>query len=303
MMTINNIIKRMFPVVLLFVLLTSFGNTESKIDSEVKVLTRERQGGQEYKDDLKKAWRAFDIGDTRTVHELFTRVSEKADATDAEKVQALFGLATNYQFAIPKGKPDKAREYFQRIVDEHPKNTVAAWALLKLGILEGSADLEARNRAKVFYQRVRDEYPTSLAIHEATLRIAMGYFFDMEPEQVAIAIEMLEKHMKDYPDNPLASIMLFRLSYWYSEIERDYEKSIKHGLVLGEMKMADPQRWGMQFWGVAQTLRYRLNQPEEAIKWYQKIIDDCPRYYLVLPARRAIAELTEQLKNKPQEKE
>ena len=282
-------------------LFTGYADVSDEIAANVKVLSSERQSAAKYKPELQKAWRSFNIGDTQKAHDLFQQVESRPDATEAEKVQALFGLATNYQFAIPKGKPEKARQYFRRIIEEYPNNSTASWALLKLGTMEGSANLDARNRARKYYREVLAQYPSGLAIHEATLRLAQTYFFELEPEEAANGMEILENHMKQYPDNPLASSMLFRLSYWYSEVERDYENSYRHGRILGELQMADPQRWGMQFWNVAQTLRFRLNQPEESLKWYRKLIDDCPYHYLVLPSRIAIAQLHEQLNEQAEE--
>jgi len=62
--------------------------------------------------------------------------------------------------------------------------------------------------------------------------------------------------------------------------------------------MADPYRWPMQYWNIAQMYRIKFNKPAEAVKWYQKIVDEAPRDYLVYAAKEFIKELSEGLENK-----
>ena len=89
----------------------------------------------------------------------------------------------------------------------------------------------------------------------------------------------------------MASIMHFRLTHWYEQARRDYDKGLYHALNLAKYKMCDPVRWGPMYWNIAQTLRIRHNKPLEALPWYQKILDDCPRSVLKLSARQIIEEI------------
>ena len=279
--------------------LSDSDNDNDKISSDIAFLTSERQHAEKYADDLKKAWRAFDISDTDRAEKIFKKVLNAKDAAEVERVQALFGLGTNYQFAVPKEKPDKARECFQRILDEYPDNSIAVWSLLKMGVLEGTDSAEARERGRQYYNNVLQRHPGSLAIHEAALRLAGGYFYELEPEMAAKGIQTLEEHMEKYPDNPLASVMLFRLQFWYAEVNRDYDKSVEYGLELGEFMMADPQRWGIQLWSLAQMMRIRQNRPVESLKWYKKIVEVCHDYpFMVLSAKEIINEITMQQNEK-----
>jgi tetratricopeptide (TPR) repeat protein len=273
---------------------SSHTNQKALTTSDVEVLSRERQSGDKFSEDLRKAWEAYGVGNSNLASSYFQKVFDVEQSNDSERVQALYGLAVNAAYGTPE-RPKKAKKYFKQIAEQYPQNTVAAWALLKLGQLEGTDTSQQRQIAREYYRRLLEQYPDSLAIHESVVRLAGTYFHELDPNLTEIGTEILEKHLEKYPDNPLASIMRFRLFYWYAEVEKDYDRAIKHGAKLGEMKMANSDRWGQQYWSVAQIYLYKLNEPQEALKWYKKIVDERSRDLFVFPAKQKIKQITEQL--------
>ena len=265
-------------------------------NSDIAYLTTDRQQGDKFSSVLKRAWQAYNTANNPKAAGLFQEVLAADNANDAERVQALFGLGVNSGYSIHSDQ-QKAKQYFTQIVENYPQNPAAPWAMMELAYLLGTDTLQERNNGRKYYLQIIEKYPNSPAIHEATLRMASTYFFEIDPELNSNAVKVLEEHLKKYPDNPLVSTMRFRLAYWYEEVDRDYEKGLEHALILGELKMADPYRWPMQYWNIAQMYRIKFNKPAEAVKWYQKIVDEAPRDYLVYAAKEFIKGLSEEIKN------
>jgi hypothetical protein len=150
---------------------------------------------------------------------------------------------------------------------------------------------DQQTKAKEIYRKVLDDYPESLAVHEAALRLAHIYFFNPERDSSEKGVAVLEEHLAKYPENPLASIMHFRLVHWYEQAFRDYENGLRHAFALSKYKMADPWRWATMYWNIAQTLRVRFGKEEESLKWYKKILTDTSRDAMGLVTKQVIAEI------------
>ena len=45
--------------------------------------------------------------------------------------------------------------------------------------------------------------------------MSSSYFFEVESRFADKGVELLERHLERYPDNPLASVMHMRLNIWY----------------------------------------------------------------------------------------
>ena len=273
----------------------------------VDVLTRERQGAGRYSESLTEGWRHFHGGRSDQGRTIFENVLESGDATPADRIQALYGIGLCDKFRRPVSRPEAARESFQAIVDEFPKSTVVPWALLELGILERKkwADLDHRGSghendlAREYFRRILQDYPQSLATHEAAVRLASSWFFEVQPEASIRGVQILEEHLRRHPDNPLASTMHYRIAFWYLSVVQDYPKGVPHFVRQGEMKLCDPFRWGQNYWQIAQFLNDGLNLPEEAVPWYEKVIAEAPGTAMVLSARKDLAHLRRKMAEFP----
>jgi len=272
---------------------TGLNAAETDVEADVALLTSNRQHAAAYSETFRAAWQAHRRGNSPEAISLFQSVLDGESPTDGERVQAMYGLATVLTFGLT---PDtkQAKELLTRIVDEHGGNPAAPWALLELGRLHAGSTPETREEERDFYQRVIDAYPNSVAIHEATVRLAGSYYNELDPEHVGRATEILELHLDAYPGNPLASVMHFRLMYWYQEVDRDYDRGLKHSIALGELKMSDPARWGQHMWNTAQVYRIRKNNPTEALHWYRRIVEEAPSDRMVGDARQMIQLLESQ---------
>ena len=269
----------------------------------VDTLTRERQGAGRCSEPLAEGWRQFHSGRSDQGRTIFEEVLARGDATPADRVQALYGQGLCDKFRRPVPRPEAARESFRAIVDEFPEGTLVPWALLELGILERKkwADLDHRGSghendpAREYFRRILQDYPQSLATHEAAVRLASSWFFEVQPEVSIRGVQILEEHLRRHPDNPLASTMHYRIAFWYLSVAQDYPKGVPHLVRQGEMKLCDPFRWGQNYWQIAQFLNEGLNLPEEAVPWYGKVIAEAPGTAMVLSARKRLAQLRRKL--------
>lgn len=242
---------------------------------------------------LTDAWTQSRMGNVPKAAEFFECVLEEAAAEPSQRVQALFGLGNVYQFCSP-AQPLRAEQYFQRIVTEYPSSDVAPWAQLRVGQLQDLQNPAGRERAQELFASILDEHGDEDVADEAALSLAATYFMETDPTIVQLGLITLEEHMQRRPDNALASSMLFRLSYWYMEVERDYDKGLQYGLLLGAAGMCNPKRQAMQYWGMGQVLSLRMGKDDEALMWYQRVVDEFPRDYLTYPASQKVRQLQQQ---------
>lgn len=269
----------------------------------ITVLLQDRQEGAAYRDQLTAGWTAFGQAKTPNALEAFESVLNATDATEAERVQALYGIGTCHLYDLPAPDLDQARAAFNRIVDDYPGNPAAPWALLALGQVAGNETFEQREQARAALRRVPAEYPDSLALHEAMLNLARLYFFELDPELTQQGVDTLETHVQAYPDNPLVCVMLFRLVYWHAEVRRDYGSAVRYAEWLGTIRLSDPYRWASQYWLVGQVYYLRLHDPAAALPWYQKILDECPRAQLRYSAKQRVEEIQALLDDRPAQPE
>lgn len=265
---------------------------------EYEILLSERQKADRYSDELKEAWTAFGSLNMAEAIEKFEDINDAENAGEGDRVQALYGLGLCYRYNQPKEEKEKARQYFNQIVEEYPQNSVAAWALLELGIMENVYTLEGKLEARRRYQQVLSSYPDSLAIHETALRLADTYLGkSMHPAEIEVGLSILEEHIEKYPDNPLVGSMHYRLGYFYFACRQDYEKSLPHSVANSTLRMEDPYRWSEDFWHTAMNFM-RLNRVEEALPWFEKIANERPEAREALPAKEMIIRIKRYLEKK-----
>ncbi len=244
---------------------------------------------------LSQAWKLSRVGNVPNAIKRFTKVLEDPNANRDQKVQALFGLANVYQFSSPS-QPQQAQNYFHRIMTDFSGHRVVPWAMLRIAQLQNANDPEAVTKARELYQDILTDHYDSAACDEAVLSLAATYFAENDPQIVQLGLETLEKYLAQNPDNALVTSMLFRLSYWYQEVERNYQKALPHSLRLGELKTCNPKRWAMVYWGLGQIYSIQFGEYDKALPWYERIPVDCPRDYLTYPAQNKIDLMRKKIK-------
>ncbi len=269
---------------------------------EYEILMSERQGADRYSEELRKAWSHFTVLNMPQAIAAFEAVRQAEDSGERDGVQALYGLALSYRYKQPGEDKAKARDYFNELVTKYPQNTIAAWALLELGIMENVYTDKGRLEARSYFLRLMEAYPESLAIHETALRLADTYLGKiLDPTDIQEGLSILEKHIDRYPDNPLVGSMHYRVGYFYFACLQDYEKSLPHSIANSRLRMEDPYRWPEDYWHTAMNFM-RLNRVEEAIPWFEKIYQERPTSREAHPAREMVARIKRYLETKKSNK-
>lgn len=257
---------------------------------DVDYLTQERRSGIVYSDRLREGWEKYHHTEFVAAAAIFESVIEAPDAAEADVVQAHYGAAMSFSFQVPFADTENARRHFLTLVDDYAEYPAAAWALLELARMESYSSDEGRIRIRAYLQRMFEHYPESIAVHEAAIRLASSYFYETNPELTAHGVAILEDHLELHPENPLASIMHFRLGYWYTEAMHAHDRALPHSLRLGHLRMADPFRWSRHFWHIAQLFRLKFNDPESAWFWLEMIVEEAPQSEHTYTARMLLRE-------------
>ncbi len=260
----------------------------------VSSLTAERQSARHESAALTEAWEYYDRGEIIEARAIFSAVASNEKADEEDLVQALFGLGWCGRYGRPRPDRSLAQQSFNLIVEQYPDNPATPWALLELGALEVRKERGGGESARPHFKRVLSEYPDSAARHEAVLRLASTYFYELDLPLADRGAELLETHLREEPGNPLAVVMHFRLAQWYNEIHQETGRTLPHARHTALEKMSDPFRWSIMYWQVAEIYRLRLGQPEKAIPFYVKIIVECPQSVHIWSAKQRIETLTGQ---------
>ena len=270
----------------------------------VEYLMSEEQGAEVYSQELEEAWLHFRRDDPASALKVFEEVASASDAPATDRMQALFGMGLSYEFMPPEPKAQEAKRAFQAIIEEFPDSTLVPWALLEMGKLSfrKTANLDYWNNAidneeaRTYFRRILTDYPDSVAIHEAAVRLANTYFFEVDRPESDRALEILQDHLELHPDNPLAPGMHLLLTIWYSNIAQDYEAAAPHAIRLGELQQSNPYRWSEVYWRVATIFHLGLGDLEEAAHWYGKLIEVTPDARQAFQAERELESIERELR-------
>jgi len=239
--------------------------------------------------ELSQAWQAYGRSNLEQAEPLFRQVAEATNSSAGERCEALFGLAWCHAFRRPLSDTLGAIEIFARITQDFSDDPLVPWALIELGNLRVKKGQAGQETGRKFYRQVLARHAESPAVHEATLRLANALLYELTDPQMKEGAALLERHLQQHPDNPLAVIMHFRLDYYYGDIRLDYAACLPHAIKVAELKLSDPFRWSRQYWHVAEILRLRLGRSAEAAHWYRRIVEECPTSMQAMAAGQHLA--------------
>lgn len=227
-------------------------------------------------ENLTAAWDAYARNHLAEAESWFKRILDDPASTPEVRAEAMLGTGWTYAYRQPIPRLEAAEQLFARIVTDYPDSSLAAWALIEIGTLKVDKSRPNQEPGRAYYRRVLADYPDTVAVHEAALRLANSLLYELADAEMEEGAKILEDHLRRHPDNPLAVIMHFRLDYYYNDIRQDYAACLPHAIKVAEMKFSDPFRWSRQYWHVAEILRLRLGRADEAMRWYRRIVEECP---------------------------
>jgi tetratricopeptide (TPR) repeat protein len=212
----------------------------------------------------------------------FEAALEKAPEGADERLQAMYGLATVWNLRRPKEDPEKAREYYEQILQLAPKHDLAAWSRLALARMEHLVPPgEDPDYKKVYqaYQEVIDNFPNRLAGHEAVIFQQSTLVSTFRKEDAQKAIDRLQEFVKRFPDSNYTSSAYSLMCTAYQTLKKPKEK-LQARLKALETRKVDPNYPFLvdagTYWVIATSAEFEVGDFETARKYYRKLLEEYP---------------------------
>jgi tetratricopeptide (TPR) repeat protein len=251
---------------------------------------------------IAQGWEYLTIQEYDQASDHFRSALDRVDAASREHALALYGLGCAARFRRPEPDLKNARGYFERVVEEDTTGEIAPWGALALARLDFihkaslglTEDLMTDEALRDSYRRVIRNYPGTDAASEATLHLAQSLFASQDGQEAIEAVGLLEGLLADDPGTPYRYAIEGALAGYYYHQERyleQYEAMVRQGDAI-----SDPDRYmGDVYYRIAFHADARLDRPDLALPYYEKILEECkmdPRSYQVERAVERLREAT-----------
>lgn len=247
---------------------------------------------------IARGWEYLTIQEFDRSADHFRSALLRSDPQGREYALALYGLGCAAQFRRPEPDLETATESFQRAVDEDRTGEVAPWAALALArsefVFRASRDLTEKlmtdEDLRDAYRGVIRDYPGTDAAQEATLHLAQSLFATEDDDEAEEAVSLLEGLLEADPDTPYRYAIYGTLSgyaYRHEQFLDQYKYMVKQ-----LEASTDPDRYlGDFYYRIAYQADARLNRPDLAIPYYEKMLDECRIDARSYQVRRAVERL------------
>lgn len=233
------------------------------------------------------------------------------DVTPASTANPDRFLYDRGQAALKERKWLDAREYFRQVVDNYPGSPLRAEAKLGVGdTYLGEKSAESLVLADTEFREFLTFYPTHPRADYAQFQLAMSYFAQMRaPDRdqtpTREALEEFQIFLDRYPNSPLVPEAKQR---WREARDRLSEHNFRVGLLyyrigvhagslsrFQEVLKDDPGYTGRDavYYYLAEIYR-RNNRKDEAIPYYQRLLDEFLESEYLERARERLEELKAQ---------
>lgn len=228
---------------------------------------------------LSNAWGSIQVANwpaaIRTLTELESSVTDPA-----VKARVLYLTAYVWQVRKPGEDLDRAKTYYQRVIDEHARSGVAPWAMMNLARSWDMSLLQKdrqADRAREMYRRIVNEFPGHVMTHEATVWLASSRLARKgDPNEQQAGRQILFDWLADHPDNYLASTMHYLIGKSFQQQEK-WSPAIRHLALSYEKGLPTSGDRASVCFAVAQIAQKKLRDYRLAARWYQEIVDHVQR--------------------------
>jgi tetratricopeptide (TPR) repeat protein len=231
---------------------------------------------------IARGWEYLTIQEFDRSADHFRSALRRSDPEGREYALALYGLGCAGQFRRPEPDLETARRNFQRAVDEDRTGEIAPWAALALArsefVARASRDLSEElmtdKALREAYGDVIRDYPGTDAAQEATLHLAQSLFASQDDDEAEEAVSLLEGLLEADPDTPYRYAIygcLAGYAYHNEQYLDQYECMVKQ-----LEASTDPDRYrGDFYYRIAYQADARLDRPDLAIPYYERMLDEC----------------------------
>jgi tetratricopeptide (TPR) repeat protein len=195
---------------------------------------------------------------------------------------AVFGQGVCEQQVMPASKEtmEKAKGFFQLLLDKAPTSKFAPRAMMNLGrlaeLVDYADDTSDRETARQWYTKALNAAKGTPLEGEATLRIAATYIQTYETEPISKGLDLLRSYLQDHPKDLLASAMWQYMGETYFYPLKDYKNSLECYKKADALGLLEEGREGPVYWRMAVMADRYLQDRDTAIEYYKKIITKTP---------------------------
>lgn len=240
------------------------------------------------REQINEGWQAIRFADFLSARRLMKSALDKGDSNI--QAEATYALGYINQYDPARTDADQAAELYTEVVNSYPDSPSAPWAHLALARMADLPPLEKNrneDQARRIYRQVIARHPKHMVADEATLRLAYTYMekIGQEPSWRQ-GIELLEKWLKDRPDNFLAPAMhlaiaqpLLTARKWDQAIEaliQADEADARGERIYGTRTLSRTVRSNL-YWQIGRIAEEHLDKPQLARKYYLKIVEEIGR--------------------------
>jgi tetratricopeptide (TPR) repeat protein len=253
---------------------------------------------------LDEGWQAIRFADWTTAARQMARARDQGDRSI--RAEAIYALGYIAQYHPQEPDDQRARQLYKQVVDEFAKTPSAPWAHLALARMEDLPPFESDqriDRAREIYRQVIEAYPDHPVADEAVLRLAYTWLNNVgDTEAQQRGLDMLDKWLKNHPDNYLASAMY--LAIGQTKVDAGQYRSAVNALIAADETDARGKRiFGTRtlsqtvrsnlYWQIGRIAEARLQDYELAREYYLKIGDQIGRDSKAWVAARRARNLAE----------
>lgn len=232
---------------------------------------------------IKEAVFEFESYRFAEAYDLFQRARQAVSPPSDVWAEATYGAATAAWHSIPASEAlvGRADELFAEIVARAPASRFAPYALRNQArlreIRDYPGDAPDPEAARPFYRAIIERWPEREIAHEATLRLGGTYIQKLDDEaSVREGFAIYRQFIKENPGTAIASIMWEHMGETALNFLGDQELAFE-GLRRAEaIGFIDRNKVATNYWRIAE-LAEDLDQPEVAVRYYQRIIAEHSR--------------------------
>jgi tetratricopeptide (TPR) repeat protein len=247
---------------------------------------------------IARGWEYLTIQEFDRSADQFRSALRRSDPEGRECALALYGLGCVGQFRRPEPDLETARRNFQRAVDEDRTGEIAPWAALALArsefVYRASRDLTEElmtdDALRQTYRDVIRDYPGTDAAQEAALHLAQSLFASEDDGEAEEAVSLLEGLLEADADSPYRYAIYGTLSGYAYRHEQFFDQ---YKYMVRQLEAStDPDRYrGDFYYRIAYQADARLNRPDLAIPYYERMLDECRIDARSYQVRRAVERL------------
>jgi tetratricopeptide (TPR) repeat protein len=227
-------------------------------------------------------WNNYRSGTYNAAVEEFDAVVARTPNSNDEHLQALYGLATTWNWRSPGENRIKALANYEQLIAAAPKHDLAAWSLLAIARMkhivpvDQNADVTETRKA---YQECIDRFPDHIAAEEAFIYQQSTYIETLDPADAKLACATIESFISKKPASKFTSPAFHLLSKGYETL-RLRDKQLEARIKAVEHEEQDPENpeneLANSYWSLATIAEFDAGDFATARKYYQRLIDEYP---------------------------